>query len=240
MKRYFLVSGMMILAFWTFAQNEIAVYPVNWWVGMKNPKLQLMVRGEKIANAKSIGINYPGIRVDKITKVANENYVFIDLTVLPAAKPGTAKLRLTTNSGTTEISYELKSRSRENGKTRHQGVTQEDFVYLLMPDRFANGDPSNDAYGDMLDKEANRKNPFLRHGGDIQGVINHLDYLKSLGVTALWMTPVIENNTCQTSEGGTQRSSYHGYHFTINTRLTAGLVATKPISAWETSSINGA
>jgi glycosidase len=214
MRRYFLVAGMMILAFWTFAQNEIAVYPTSWWVGMKNPRLQLMVRGEKIAQAKSIGINYPGIRVDKITKVANENYLFLDLTVLPAAKPGTAKLRVATNSGTIEIPYQFKSRSRENGKTRHQGVTQEDFVYLLMPDRFANGDPSNDAYGDMLDKEANRKNPFLRHGGDIQGVINHLDYLKSLGVTALWMTPVIENNTAQTSEGGTQRSSYHGYHFT--------------------------
>jgi glycosidase len=196
------------------AQSNITVYPTHWWIGMKNPKLQLMIRGEDIAQAKSIGINYPGLKVEKITKVENDNYVFIDLTIQPSAKPGTAKIRFVTNSGTREVPYELKNRSRDNGKARHQGVTQEDFVYLLMPDRFANGDPSNDAYSDMLDKQADRKNSFLRHGGDIQGVIEHLDYLKSLGVTAVWMTPVIENNTSQTNEGGTQRSSYHGYHFT--------------------------
>lgn len=203
-----------LLAASSFAQSGIAVYPTHWWVGMKNPKLQLMIRGEDIAKASSIGVNYPGFKVEKITKVANDNYVFIDLTVLPSAKPGIAKIRFLGSNGTVEMPYELKTRGKENGITRHQGVTAADFVYLLMPDRFANGDPSNDAFPDMLDKDADRKNPFLRHGGDIQGVINNLDYLQSLGVTALWMTPVIENNTAQTAEGSAQRSSYHGYHFT--------------------------
>ena len=196
------------------AQKDVAVYPTHWWTGMKNPKLQLMVRGENIARAKSIGINYPGLKINKITKAPNPNYVFIDLTILPSAKPGTARIRFVNNNGTTDLPYELKARSRETNSVHQKGVTSEDFVYLLMPDRFANGDPANDALPDMLDKEAKRDNSFLRHGGDIQGVINKLDYLQSLGVTALWMTPVVENNTAQTNEGGAQRSSYHGYHFT--------------------------
>lgn len=196
----------------SFAQTGVAVYPTHWWTGMKNPKLQLMVHGEDIAQAKNITVSYPGIRVDKISRAPNDNYVFIDLTVLPSAKPGTAKIRFVQNNRTAEIPYELKARTRNRRAPR--GVTQEDFIYLLMPDRFANGDPSNDAYTDMLDKQADRNNPFLRHGGDIQGVINNLDYLQNLGVTAIWMTPVIENNTAQTDEGGTKRSSYHGYHFT--------------------------
>lgn len=214
MRKVFIFLWAALAVIGSAAQGQIAVYPTHWWTGLKNPKLQLMVRGEDIAQAKSIGINYPGLRIDKITKAPNDNYVFIDLTVLPSAKPGTARIRFMRNNGTTEVPYQLKARSRETNRTAQKGVTQEDFVYLLMPDRFANGDPANDAFPDMLDKEADRKNPFLRHGGDIQGVINNLDYLQNLGVTAIWMTPVIENNTEQTSEGGTQRSSYHGYHFT--------------------------
>lgn len=214
MKKLCIFLLVVLATFCSAAQEQITVYPTHWWTGMKNPKLQLMVRGEDIAQAKSIGINYPGLRIDKITKAPNDNYVFIDLTVLPSAKPGTAKIRFVQNNGTLEVPYQLRARSRETNRTAQRGVTQEDFVYLLMPDRFANGDPANDAFPQMLDKQADRNNPFLRHGGDIQGVIKNLDYLHSLGVTALWMTPVIENNTEQTNEGGTQRSSYHGYHFT--------------------------
>ncbi len=181
---------------------------------MKNPKLQLMVHGEDIAQARSIGTNYPGLRIDKVNKVANDNYVFIDLTLAPGIKPGMAKIRFVRSGGTVEVPFEIKARSRGAAHSGPKGVTQEDFVYLIMPDRFANGDASNDAYPDMLDKQADRNNPFLRHGGDLQGIINNLDYLQNLGVTAIWMTPVVENNTAQSTESGTQRSSYHGYHFT--------------------------
>jgi glycosidase len=214
MRKSFLFCLAILITGGLFAQAELAVYPTHWWIGMKNTKLQLMIRGEDIAQAKSIAINYPGLKVDRINKVANDNYVFIDLTVAPTAKPGTAKIRFVRPNGTTDLPFELKARSRATNRTAQKGVTQEDFVYLLMPDRFANGDASNDAYTDMLDKQADRNNPFLRHGGDLQGVIANLDYLQGLGVTALWMTPVVENNTAQTNEGGTQRSSYHGYHFT--------------------------
>ncbi len=108
----------------------------------------------------------------------------------------------------------LKPVVQQNGKTRVQGVTAEDFIYLLMPDRFSNGDPSNDFFDDMRDPAHDRNNPFDRHGGDLQGVQNHLDYLKELGVTSIWMTPVVENDMSRTMEAGTSRSTYHGYAFT--------------------------
>jgi glycosidase len=180
---------------------------------MKNPFLQVMVHGRD-AGTYSFTISYPGVKLVKTHKAESPNYAFLDLQVSAAARPGTVAIKMQKGSEIQTISYELKSRRKGNGTTYATGVRQKDLIYLLMPDRFANGDPSNDAFPDMLDPQADRNNPFLRHGGDIQGVIQHLDYLKDLGVTALWMTPVTENNTKQTTEGNTQRSSYHGYHFT--------------------------
>ncbi|MDQ3279628.1 MAG: alpha-amylase family glycosyl hydrolase [Bacteroidota bacterium] len=178
---------------------------------MKNPKLQLMLRGENIARAKSIGVNYPGLRVDKVTKVANDNYVFLDLTILPSAKPGTARIRLLGSNGTTEVPYTLKARSRENGKTRIKGVNATDFIYLIMPDRFSNGDPTNDRVPGMRDQSLNRDTIFERHGGDLKGVQNKLPYLQDLGVTAIWLNPVIENDMPNRTE--------HGYAFTDHYRI---------------------
>ena len=189
------------------------IYPTHWWAGMKNPKLQLMIRGANIAE-NTFSIRYPGVQLVKVHKVENRNYVFLDLLISAAAKPGTINISFRNEAGSGTIPFSLKPRRKGNGTAYAQGVTAADFVYLLMPDRFANGDPSNDAITDLLDKESTRSNPFLRHGGDIQGVINQLGYLQGLGVTAIWMTPVVENNTAQTNEGGASRSSYHGYHFT--------------------------
>jgi glycosidase len=112
------------------------------------------------------------------------------------------------------VDYELKERGKGNGNTYAQGVTSADLIYLLMPDRFSNGDLSNDRFANMNDTNCDRTNPFYRHGGDLQGITNHLDYFNDLGVTALWLTPVIENDQGLTDEGGTIRSSYHGYGFT--------------------------
>lgn len=195
------------------ATAQTKVYPTHWWVGMKNPALQLMVYAPG-AGSYQYSLNYPGVKLVKVHKAESPNYAFIDLQVSAAAKAGTVKITMRNGAGQQTIYYQLKPRRAGNGTAYATGVRQQDFVYLLMPDRFANGDPANDAYADMLDPQADRNNPYLRHGGDIQGVIQHLDYLKDLGVTALWMTPVTENNTKQTNEGGTQRSSYHGYHFT--------------------------
>ncbi|WP_373513066.1 glycoside hydrolase family 13 protein [Persicitalea sp.] len=198
------------------------IAPLNWWVGMKDPRLQIIVHGENLAAAKVV-INYPGLTLVKENKVDNPNYLILDLTISPNCRTGTFNIELsretevkrgrktTTRTFTKTIPYELRART---DFVKAQGVDASDLIYLLLPDRFANGDPSNDKFADMADTQADRSNPFLRHGGDLQGIIDHLDYFKELGVTALWLNPVIENDQPLTDEGGSPRSAYHGYGFT--------------------------
>ncbi|MFN8356070.1 MAG: glycoside hydrolase family 13 protein [Spirosomataceae bacterium] len=205
------------------------VDPVNWWVGMKNPKLQLLVYGKNIAECQ-VSLNHPGVTLDKVNKVANPNYLFLDLTISPRAQVGKMRIDFSQDrtvlkkkkkpeiiKETNYIEYELLAR---NNQPKGQGVNQSDFIYLIMPDRFANGDPTNDKFSTMLDTTCNPKSPFLRHGGDFQGIINHLDYLKDLGVSALWMTPVIENDESLKKElHGNLQAGYHGYHFTDHYKI---------------------
>jgi glycosidase len=179
--------------------------PTNWYVGMKNPNLQVLIYGKNLQSNKLSLKPYLGVKLKKIHTVENPNYLFLDLEIAKNTKPG--KLQFSCNG--TNFSYELKAKS-----ANPRGLSQADFIYLLMPDRFANGNASNDKFEDMADTNHDRKNPFFRHGGDLQGVTQHLDYLKELGVTAIWMTPVIENNQFLTNEGGAMRSAYHGYGFT--------------------------
>ncbi|MFY7911958.1 MAG: glycoside hydrolase family 13 protein [Emticicia sp.] len=206
-----LVFVQLGLYYHVFAQKPDIqrINPTNWWVGMKNPNLQILVYGKNISSAKVSLKPYAGVKLLKTQKVENPNYVFIDLDITKAAKAGNLQFIFNNGTQSSTVNYELRLRT-----AKPQAVSQADVVYLLMPDRFANGDESNDKYDDMFDTQADRKSPFLRHGGDLQGIIDHLDYFNELGVTALWLTPIIENNTHQTNEGGTMRSSYHGYHFT--------------------------
>ncbi|MBI5372326.1 MAG: glycoside hydrolase family 13 protein [Sphingobacteriales bacterium] len=211
--------AVLLLSLRLLAAEGPALYPTHWWVGMKNPALQLMIHRDRVAMEKITLLPYPGVKMVKQYKVENENYLFIDLQISASAKPGKLIFRIDNLQSPEAVSYktftyELKARSRQNGKTRVRGVNASDFVYLLMPDRFSNGDPSNDFFEDMRDQGHDRNNPFDRHGGDLKGVENHLDYLQELGVTAVWMTPVIENDMARTMEGGTSRSTYHGYAFT--------------------------
>jgi glycosidase len=210
------------------------VNPTNWYVGMKNPALQLLIHGTNLADAK-VSTTYPGVTIEKVHTVENPNYLFVDLRLAPTTKPGTVPLVLTKtfpvtgrrrnetvvtggNAVTRTISYELKARTAQP-----QTVDARDFVYLLMPDRFANADPTNDKFADLADTQADRSSPWLRHGGDLLGVERHLDYIKELGATTIWLNPVIENNQPLTNEGGSQRSAYHGYgftdHYTVDKRL---------------------
>lgn len=195
------------------AQDSVAVYPTHWWTGMKNKKLQLMLHGDGVGNA-TFSIAHAGVTLVKTNRVENKNYVFLDLLIAANARPGRFDIRLKNGNHTPVIPYELKQRRQGNGSRYAQGVTQKDFIYLLMPDRFANADPSNDFFPDMRDTAHSRTNPFDRHGGDIAGVAAHMDYLKSLGVTTIWMTPVVENDMARTQEGNVSRSTYHGYAFT--------------------------
>ena len=200
---YFLQCSIFI-----FAQNKgYQCYPTNWWTGMKWNKVQVMIHGDAIANAAGgFSINYPGVKLDKINKVENTNYVFLDLTISASAKPGMLKIKVNKAASSFNIDFELKSRRTGNGSSFAQGVTSKDFMYLIMPDRFSNGDESNDRVAGMRDQTLNRDTVFNRHGGDLKGIQNHLDYLQSLGVTALWLNPVIENDMDDRTE--------HGYAFT--------------------------
>ncbi|HYF30522.1 MAG TPA: glycoside hydrolase family 13 protein [Chitinophagaceae bacterium] len=190
------------------------IYPTHWWVGMKNPNLQLMVRGMNVRTVK-FSIAWPGVRLVKVTKSENNNYAFLDLVISPTARPGKMKIHIVTEEGEGDVLYELKARSKENGKSRILGITAADLIYLIMPDRFANGDPSNDKLQGFREVVNSRDSLKGRHGGDLQGVQQRLDYLHDLGVTAIWLNPVIVNDMV--------RESFHGYaftdHYTIDPRL---------------------
>ncbi len=197
------------------------VYPGNWWAGMKMNKVQLIIHEKDrtviLAVAKLVvQSSSPDIKIIKVNTVENKRYLFVDVEIAANAKPQTVTISFggIIKNEWRKFQFEIKPRRKNLGTAYAQGVTAKDFIYLLMPDRFSNGDESNDKFADMNDPQSDRSNPFLRHGGDLKGVENHLDYFKDLGVTALWLTPVIENNMHLTDEGGTKRSTYHGYAFT--------------------------
>ncbi len=191
--------------------QDTRIYPVHWWTGMKYNKVQLMMYNPT-GLPKAVSASYPGVKILKQTQPENSHYLFVDIEIGAATRPGTVNFK--TADGKT-IPYVLKSRVKGNGVSRVKGVGSEDLVYLIMPDRFVNGDPSNDQFADLEDKTADRSNPFARHGGDMQGVQSKLDYLKDLGVTTVWMTPVNENDMPRMVEGGRwSMSGYHGYWIT--------------------------
>ncbi len=187
------------------------VEPMFWWVGMKNPKLQLIVHGNKIAD-RTVKLGYPGVKLVQVHKVENPNYLFIDLEIYPAAKPGAFTIAFA-RPGAKNLEYKYELKARDHAANRAQGVTSKDLIYLLMPDRFSNGDPSNDSIAGMREHGINREKMYSRHGGDIQGIMNHLDYLKDLGVTAIWLTPAVENDE--------PSASYHGYAVTDHYKVDA-------------------
>lgn len=212
MRKIFLFTALFLFSFQVFADEYKVdgVYPSHWWVGMKNKNLQLLLRGSNIQE-NNISITYPGVKMVKITKPKNRNYIIIDLVISAAAKPGTMKINLKNPDGQGTIPFQLKARSRENGKTRIMGVNSKDFIYLIMPDRFSNGDPSNDRIAGLKDQSLNRSDIYDRHGGDLKGIQNQLDYLQDLGVTALWLNPVILNDMPNRTE--------HGYAFTDHYKI---------------------
>lgn len=195
----------------TKAQN-IEVYPTNWWVGMKWHNVQLLVKADKEGlNKQQVSIKYPGVSITKVHQLDNSKYLAVDVAIAPTAKAGSVAISFTEGGKTTTINWPLKPRRKGMGTEFAKGVNSSDFIYFLMPDRFSNGDASNDKIAGMRDQSLNRDSMYLRHGGDLQGVINHLDYLQSLGVTTLWMTPVLENDMPNRTE--------HGYAFTNHYKI---------------------
>src|SRR5665213_1365815 len=216
------IAVFIFVCFSTFSiaqQSDYHCYPTHWWVGMKWNKIQIMVHGNKIADDfPMIKIGHQGMKLatgvylTKINRVENPDYIFMDITVSSDAKPGKFTFPFVKNI---HMEYELKERRKGNGTAFAQGVKSNDFIYLIMPDRFSNGDNSNDRIPGMRDQSLDRDTVYARHGGDLKVIENHLDYLQSLGVTTLWLTPVIVNDMPNRTE--------HGYaftdHYAIDPRL---------------------
>jgi len=184
------------------------VEPPNWWIGL-TPEVMLLISGRHL-EATHVLCNLPTLKVSRTQSSGNGNYLFVWLKLAADAKSGTAICRVTTDAGATTFELPLSNRQLKLGK--FQGLAPQDVMYLIMPDRFADGDPSNDelrpsetaannsqmAAGATFD----RSKPRAYHGGDLKGLREHLPYLKDLGVTALWLTPVVKNGAAQ---------DYHGY-----------------------------
>lgn len=185
----------------TSAQVE-RVEPPNWWTGMACPELQIMFYGENIGDSE-IRIDYPGLRIKQVFTPANKNYLFLDLEIDSSANPGFVAIELSKEGFKENIRYELKERMKDSAGRK--GFNSSDVIYLVVPDRFANGNPDNDTLKSMKEGLKRTKRSG-RHGGDLMGLSEHADYFHNMGYTALWTTPVLENNQPQ--------ASYHGYSIT--------------------------
>ena len=177
--------------------------PPFWWTGMSNGKLQLLVHGSDISELKP-SISYPGISINAIHQVSNPNYLLVDLMIDNDTKAGNFTIGFTKNEQVI-LNHTYSLLERTPNSAMRQGFTPADVVYLITADRFANGDPDNDS-SPNLKEQVNRKNKDGRHGGDIQGIIDHLDYIAEMGFTQIWLNPMLENNH--------PKYSYHGYSTT--------------------------
>ena len=175
--------------------------PTDWYVGMKNPSLQLMVYGKGIRDVQQVTTDYPGVVIDSLVRLDSPNYLLVYLN-LKDAQPG----KMTLKFDKTKVSYQLKA--REMAGDKRMGFSIDDVLYLLMPDRFAQGPNHKSQIKGMRQYKEDRSAPSLRHGGDLEGLGQHLDYFTDLGVTALWFTPILENDSPDMME---TYSTYHGY-----------------------------
>ncbi|TAE17665.1 MAG: alpha-amylase [Bacteroidetes bacterium] len=199
------------------AAQTVEVYPTNWYTGMKWNKVQILLRSTDANFSKAkFRTNYPGVTLTKQHSFENGKYVALDVAIASNAKPGNVVFTYSvTNSKQKDLVWPLLSRRKGNGTQFAQGVTNKDLMYLIMPDRFANGDYTNDKLPGFLDQSLDRDSIYHRHGGDLLGIQQRLDYLTDLGVTALWLNPVLENNMPNRTE--------HGYAFTNHYKIDARL-----------------
>lgn len=185
-------------------QDIKRIEPPNWWIGLKNTDLQLLVHHSNITQYAP-EISYPGVSISKVNKADSPNYLFLDLEISETAKAGKFNIIFKLENGEDLIqTYELKS--REKASEDYMGFDSSDVIYLITPDRFANANPGNDIDSTLLEKAINRKDDYARHGGDIEGITKHLDYISDMGFTAIWPTPLLTNDM--------PKHSYHGYAMT--------------------------
>lgn len=204
MKSYYLLLLFSFSTFITQAQNTVQrIEPPNWWAGMHHNEIQLLVYGENVADLKP-SLDYPDVSLEQVIQVQNPNYLFLNIHIGATAKAGALNINFSKNGETVE-SHSWSLQERQENRINLEGFDASDAIYLITPDRFANGDESNDSLEGLKEK-ANRSNKGGRHGGDIEGLRQNLDYIKDLGFTAFWLNPLLENDM--------EEYSYHGYSTT--------------------------
>lgn len=206
MKQTLLTLMAVLSLLFPFSSKSYAVIkkvaPTSWWAGMKNPELQVLLYGDDISSSE-VSISSKDIYLKEIVRQSNSNYLIIYLD-LNDAKAQKFDIILTKGRKVTKVPYELKERTRKGSDI--EGFTSSDVLYLIMPDRFANGNPENYVVPGMLENKVDRNEQYARHGGDFKGISEHLDYISDLGVTAVWLNPTQENDM--------KDGSYHGYAIT--------------------------
>lgn len=202
--RLLLVMSALTHCAWSYGSTVVnRMEPPFWWAGMKSPHLQLMLHGQGLAELRAV-VSHPEVKLLRTHKGDSPNYLFLDLALSPKVRAGDIQIALFRGSEeVVRVPYEL--RKRDAGSSARQGFGTQDAIYLLVPDRFANGDSTNDSVDKMAEK-ANRADSNGRHGGDLAGIEKHLDYIAEMGFTQIWSTPLLENNQPQ--------YSYHGYAIT--------------------------
>jgi neopullulanase len=194
---------LLLCTFFSFAQVS-RIEPPNWWTGMKNNKVQLLVQHKNIQQAQ-VSINNKSITIEAVHKADSPNYLFIDLAFAENTPSGAFVIEFKMPSGKKlNATYELKERTKK--AEDYIGFSSKDVIYLITPDRFANGNPKNDSFKNLKETAVNRKDDYARHGGDLQGITNHVDYIANMGFTQIWPCPVLTNDM--------YNSSYHGYAMT--------------------------
>lgn len=206
MKQTLLTVMAVLSLLFPFSSKSYAVIkkvaPTFWWAGMKNPELQVLLYGDDISSSE-VSISSKDIYLKEIVRQSNSNYLIIYLD-LNEAKAQNFDIILKKGRKITKVPYELKERIRKGSDI--EGFTASDVLYLIMPDRFSNGNPENDVVPGMLENKVDRNEQYARHGGDFKGISEHLDYISDLGVTAVWLNPTQENDM--------KEGSYHGYAIT--------------------------
>ena len=211
MKNLFAFTFYLVLTCNSFAQINI-VHPPNWWIGFENTDLQLLVKKENISNY-DVFIDYPGVTIKSIQKADSPNYIFINLDISPNTKEGNFKIIFKNDNEGLSYMYNLKN--KRGFQYQNEGFDSSDVIYLITPDRFVNGNEKNDIIRNMRENSIDRSDGYARHGGDIKGISENLDYIDNMGFTSLWLNPVLINDM--------KDGSYHGYattdYYTVDPRF---------------------
>ena len=195
---FFIASLCVLTSICAQSQAAVRADPPNWWTGMQHNKVEILFNAKYITKCRAF-IQSDYCKIIGTTPLPNPDYLLVEIEIAPDCPPGKVEFSFASSRNDYSYSFPLESRSPKTSK----GLNASDLIYLVFPDRFANGDPSNDNNPSLLEPKADRGGLKTRHGGDIQGISKHLDYFNQLGVTALWLNPVLENNQ--------PYESYHGY-----------------------------